>query len=233
MYNSINQGFITEANHFEALKISFGDDRVSEPKNSGGGSDFIVITDEVGVVTFESKSANTDVFDAGVINMFSNGMIFHVSSFLSNTHVAQVEQSIRDNFFQVADYTKAANTNVIPHSIETELYNSIKAEGKLIHIIEKKPLHNIIEESFIHGKNKFVKANYVIIDQSVYCISDRPELDPLNLREQGAHVLNDEDIDTYSLRTARGGSRNGKASVTVRLQYRLKRKLPPSRIKLI
>ena len=230
MSTKINQGFITEASHFESLKIAFGDN-VSEPKNSGVGSDFIVINDDR-VVTFESKTSNTDICDAGCVSVFANGMIFGASSFLTNKHILELESVISTNIHQIIDYTKLANTETIPHSIDVSLYNDIKAGGKLVHIIDKNPLTNIVEDSLTKSKNNFVKANYIIFDTNVYCVSDRDEYDPLNLKQYGAAVLNDEHIDAVTLRTARNGSKNGKASVTMRVQYRFKKTLPITNVKL-
>ena len=224
----INQGFITEANHFESLKLIFGEKNVSEPKNSGGGSDFIVMHNDQ-VVTFESKTSNTDIYDAGVLNMFSNGYIYNASAFLTNTHINQMETWVNDNIDQVVNYTIAANTDIIPHQIDKELYNQIKADKKLIHIVAKEPLNNIVEESFVKSKNKFAKANYVIIGDLVYRVSDKQELNPLGL---DIPVLNGDDIDMTTIRTARSGSKDGKATVTMRVQFKMHKQLKDTDFKL-
>lgn len=223
-----NQGYITEASHYDTLKLVFGAENVSAPKNAGGGSDFIVIHNS-DVITFESKTANTDVYDAGVINMFANGYIYHASSFLTNTHINQMETWVQDNLTQVMDYTVAANTNSIPHQIEKDLYNQIKAEKKLIHIVSKDPLDDIVEHSFTKSKNRFVKANYIIIGDLIYRVSDRPEMDPLQI---SAPILDGSDIAYTSIRTARSGSKNGKSSVTLRAQFKMNKTLKETDFRL-
>lgn len=224
----INAGFVTEENHYDKLTLIFGNGNVSAPKNSGGGSDFIV-THKDQIITFESKTSNTDIYDAGVINMFANGHIFHASAFLTNTHIEQIETWVQNEIGQVIDYTTAANTNSIPHIIEKDLYNEIKAEKKLINIVSKSALNNIVEDSFIKSKNRFVKANYIIIGDLIYRISDNPNLDPLKLE---APVLNEEDIAMTSVRTARSGSKNGRANVTIRTQFKMNKELKPTEHRL-
>lgn len=221
-----NAGFVTEANHFEQLKLIFKN--VSEPKNSGGGSDFTVIHDNK-VITFESKTSNTDIFDSGVVQMFANGYIYNASAFLNNTHISQLESWIKHDIQQVIDYTQAANTQIIPHQIEKDLYNQIKQDKKLINITSKDPLDNIVEESFTKSKNKFVKANYIIIGDNIYCVSDKKDLNPLNLN---CPVLNKDDIQSTTIRTARSGSKNGKATVSIRTQFRMNKELKPTDVKL-
>lgn len=223
-----NQGFITEASHFDQLKLVFGAENVSAPKNAGGGSDFIVIHKD-DVITFESKTANTDIYDAGVINMFANGYIYHASSFLTNTHINQMESWIKGDICQVMDYTTAANTNVIPHQIEKDLYNQIKADKKLIHILSKDPLDEIVEHSFTKSRNKFVKANYIIVGDLIYRVSDKPDMDPLKLE---APILDADDIACTSIRTARSGSKDGKASVTLRTQFKMNKILKETDFRL-
>ncbi len=223
-----NQGFITEASHFDQLKLVFGANNVSAPKNAGGGSDFIVMYND-DVVTFESKTANTDIYDAGVLNMFSNSYIYHASSFLTNTHVNQLESWIKNDMYQVIDYTTAANTNVIPHQIEKDLYNEIKAEKKLIHILSKDPLDEIVEHSFTKSKNKFVKANYIIVGDLIYRVSNKRDMDPLKLE---APILDADDIASTSIRTARSGSKNGLASVSIRVQFKMNKTLKETDFRL-
>lgn len=225
-----NKGFQTEQDHYASLSELF--DWVSVPKFSGGGSDFQVVSDSK-IVTFESKSSNNDIFDAGVISIFSNGCIFNASNFLSNTHVSQLQTLIQANISQVIDYTKAANTNTIPHMTTKDRFNDIKADNKLIHIRSPEPLNNIIEASFVKSSNEFVKANYIVIDKNVYCISDRPELDPLGLQSYGAAILDDSCISYTTVRCGRTGSgRTGRVSVNVRVQYRLNKILPETKVKL-
>lgn len=223
-------GFETEANHYEQLKYIFGEDSVSSPKGGSNGSDFIVNHNNQ-IITFESKSANTDIYDAGTIGIFSCGSIFKASPFLKDNHIAQLEAKLADNIQQVREYSEAANTNVIPHVIDKELYNNIKADGKLIYI-KTDPIDNIVEDSFIHSKNKFVKANYVIVDDNIYCVSDKEELDPLHLQHFGATVLNNDAINHFHIRSSRGSSRNGVTSVNLRLQYRMFNKLPTTNVRL-
>jgi hypothetical protein len=223
-----NQGYITEESHFDTLKFVFGSDNVSAPKNAGGGSDFIVIHNN-DVITFESKTANTDVYDAGVINMFSNGYIYHASSFLTNTHIDQMETWVQDNIGQVMDYTLAANTISIPHQIEKDLYNQIKADKKLINIVSKDPLDNIVEHSFTKSKNRFVKANYIIVGDLIYRVSNNPDMDPLQF---AAPILDESDITYTSIRTARSGAKDGKASVTLRVQFKMNKTLKETDFRL-
>lgn len=230
MSKSINKGFITEADHFESLKISF--DNVSEPKGSGGGSDFIAIHDDR-VISFESKTSNTDVFDAGVVSILHDGLMVGSSGFLSNNNIIQINNVIRDNLSTIQDYTQLANTNCVPHIINIEDYNNIKKQNKLVHIISKDPLENIIENSFLKSNNTFIKANYIIFDKLVYCISKNPDYDPLNLQSFGAAVLTDDDIDYFTIRTARSGTRNNRASVSMRIQFRLKNNLPKTKVTII
>lgn len=225
----INQGFITEANHYDKLVMSFGKGNVSAPKNSGGGSDFIVNTSN-GIVTFESKTSNTDIYDAGVVNMFSNGYMFFASPFLSNTHIEQMEKWVSNNIDGVKQYCEAASTDRLPHSIHKDTFNQIKGDNKLIHIMEKEPLRGIVEASFIKSHNKFAKANYIIIGESVYCVSNEAHMNPLNLP---APVLDDDDINYTSIRTARSGSRDdGMCSVTLRVQYKMHKEVKESSVTL-
>lgn len=226
----MNAGFKTEERHYQALVTAFGIDNVTAPRGSGNGSDFIVVSNNQ-IVTFESKTSNTDIFEAGCISAFSNCMIYNVSSFLSNNCIQQVSDMISKNKDQFIDYINASNVSAFPHVIHKDLFNDIKSQGKLVQMSEKVPLSNIIEDSFC-GKNSYPKANYIIINNSVFLTSNNAALDPLGLKSYGAVVLNDDHIDKFTLRSARGGSRNGKVSVTLRLQYNLKRQLPISKIRL-
>jgi len=226
-----NQGFITEANHYEQLTYIFGNENVSTPKNSGGGSDFIVMHKDQ-IITFESKTSNTDICDAGCVSLFSNGSIYTASSFLTDTNIRELESMITNNISQVIDYTSLAQTDRIPHVIDVNLYNDIKNSDKLIHITNDKPLTNIVEETFLKSKNRFVKANYIIFNDNIFCISANPVYDPLHLQSYGAPVLNVEHIDKVFIRSGRGGSRKGKASVTARVQYKFARYLPETKVKL-
>jgi hypothetical protein len=226
-----NAGVQTEANHYKALVNTFGIDNVSNPKGSSGGSDFTVKLSNT-IITFESKTSNTDIFDAGVIGVDKNGMIFNASCFLSNSQFSLVENLIQNNMDQLIEYTSSANVFSIPHVIDKDLFNDIKKNGSLIHMVEKAPLTNIIEQSFCYSHNTIKKANYLLIDNSVFLVSAKPGLDPLGLAGFGAALLTDNDISMYSLRTARSGSKNGKASVTLRLQYRLNKNLPVSKVRI-
>ena len=225
----INKGYQTEEIHYQVLKETFGEHAVSKPKGAAGGSDFIVVHDDK-VVTFESKSHGKDMFDAGTLSVYANGMIYCASAFLTNNHITQISYAIEKNMHQVQDYTSLANTNSIPHIIHKEIYNDIKKAGKLINIVTKEPLENIIESSFHQGKNAFAKAHYLIIDKSVYCISDKKELDPLNLLHYGAEVLNDAHIDNFTIRSSRGGSKGDYASCCMRVYFKLKKDIPKSKV---
>jgi len=225
-------GFDTEKTHYSLLCDRFGIDNVSLPNGSSNGSDFRVNSGHAGIITFESKSSSKDINDAGCISIYANGMIFYASSFLSNTNIKQIESSIKLNFDQIVDYTTMANTNMIPHMIDKELFVDIKEAGKIVQIVTHEPLNNIVENSFKKSDNFFLKANYLILDKDVYCISNNINLDPLNLISKGSPILGNEHLEKYTIRTARGGSKNGKASVTMRVQYLFKRDLDSSPIKL-
>ena len=140
-------GFETEKTHYSLLCDKFGIDNVSVPNGSSNGSDFRVNHND-SIITFESKSSSKDINDAGCISIYANGMIFYASSFLSNTNIKQIESSIKLNFDQIVDYTTMANTNMIPHMIDKELFVDIKEAGKIVQIVTHEPLNNIVENSF-------------------------------------------------------------------------------------
>lgn len=225
----INQGFVTEQEHYKKLSSKF--EYVSPPKNSGGGSDFLVVHKGI-QATFESKTSNTDIFDAGVLNTFSNGHIFNASNFLVNTHIVQLQDLISTNLSQLQDYLNVVKADAFPHAIDVERYNEAKRNGKLIHLMTDEPLKDIIEHSFKKTHNMFVKANYVVIDDRVYLVSADPIMDPLKLRDKGAIILDDGCIDKVSIRTARSGTRNGRTSVSLRTQFRLHKQLPETQVTL-
>lgn len=227
--SKINQGFITEENHYQALIKQF--DYVTPPKNSGVGSDFMVVRNGVRA-TFESKTSNTDIFDAGVLGTFSNGHIYDASNFLVNNHIVQLQGLINDNLGQLKEYLKVVKEDMFPHAIDVSVFNQAKQEGALVHMMTKEPLKNIIEQSFKKTHNLFVKANYIVVDERVYLVSSDKDMDPLGLRDRGAAILTDDCIDTVSVRTARSGARNGRTSVALRAQYRLKRVLPDTEVTL-
>jgi hypothetical protein len=224
-----NQGFVTEQTHYEILSNIF--DYVSPPKNSGVGSDFLVVADGT-VATFESKTSNTDIFDFGVMNVFANGFIHSTSSFLSNNQVEQLQGIMHQNVDKLAEYTSAANTLVIPHVIPKTDYDRIKADRKLVHIVAPEPVESMIESSMTKSTNMFIKANYLAIGDRLFLTSENPDLDPLGLRNFGAPVLDNSHIDYMSIRTARAGARGDKCSVSMRVQFRLKKDLPESKVRL-
>ena len=225
----INAGFVTEQAHYDILQTKF--EYVTPPKNSGGGSDFLVVHKGLRA-TFESKTSNTDIFDAGVLNTFSNGHIFGASSFLVNTHIQQLQGLVDANLSTVQDYLKIVGAHSFPHTINVAEYDKAKKERKLVHLMTEDPLKNIIEHSFRKTSNMFVKANYIVIDDRVYMVSEDPVMDPLALRKQGAAILDDSCIDKVSVRTARSGTRNDRTTVTLRAQFRLNKQLPETKVTL-
>lgn len=224
-----NQGFVTEQAHYDHLSSVF--EFVTPPKNSGGGSDFLVVHKGI-QATFESKTSNTDIFDAGVLGAFSNGQIYDSSAFLLNPHITQLQNLLKQNLNVVQDYLDCVGANTFPHTIAIADYEQAKAQKKLIHLMTDQPLAGIIEASFLQTYNKFVKANYVVIGDSVYCVSKAPELDPLKLLDKGAAVLDDSCINKVSIRSARSGTRNGRSTVALRTQFRLYKNLPETQVTL-
>lgn len=224
-----NQGFVTEQAHYDHLSSVF--EFVTPPKNSGGGSDFLVVHKGI-QASFESKTSNTDIFDAGVLGTFSNGQIYDSSAFLLNPHVNQLQNLIKDNLDKVQDYLNEVGATTFPHTIPVEDYERAKAQKKLIHLMTDKPLPGIIEASFLQTYNRFVKANYIVIGEAVYCISHAPELDPLKLLDKGAAILDDSCINKVSIRSARSGTRKGRSTVALRTQFRLHKQLPLTRVTL-
>lgn len=224
-----NQGFVTEQAHYDHLSQVF--EFVTPPKNSGGGSDFLVVHKGL-QASFESKTSNTDIYDAGVLGTFANGMIYDSSSFLLNPHVTQLQNLIQANLDKVQDYLKEVGMSTFPHTIPVEDYERAKAQKKLVHLMTDEPLSGIIEASFLQTYNKFVKANYVVIADRVYCVSRAPELDPLKLLEKGAAVLDDSCINKVSIRSARSGTRKGRSTVALRTQFRLHKDLPETKVTL-
>lgn len=226
----LNQGFVTEETHYQHLQKVF--DYVTPPKNSGGGSDFVVFHKNTRAA-FESKTSNTDIFDAGVVGIFANGHIKDASYFLANNHLDDLQREFHLNLDQVSDYVKLTGATEIPHSIPVEVFETVKAEKKLINITTKNILSGIVEQSFTKSHNGFIKANYIVIGDNVFCMSDKDVFDPLGLRARGAPVLGDEHINNVIIRSARSGTRsNGMVSVAMRAQFRLYKDLPVSHVKL-
>lgn len=224
-----NQGFVTEQAHYDHLSSVF--EFVTPPKNSGGGSDFLVIHKGL-QATLESKTSNTDIFDAGVLNAFSNGHIYNASSFLLNPHIKQLQGLLQANLDCLKTYADMTGEVSFPHTIPVSVYEDVKAKKSLIHICSNEPLPGIIEASFLKTYNRFIKANYIVIGESVYCISQDERLDPLGLMDKGAAVLTDECIDKVTIRSARSGTRKGMTTVTLRAQFRLNKQLPETKVTL-
>ncbi len=226
---STNQGYITEDDHYKQLSGMF--EYVTDPKNSGGGSDFLIIHKGI-QATIESKTSNTDIFDAGVLSMMANGQIIGASSFLLNGHVKKLQHMVNENIDQIKEYVNLTGARALPHTITVEKFNDIKNQKKLIHICGSDPLEGIIESSFLKTYNKFIKANYIVIGDNVYCVSASRSLDPLKLLDKGAAILDDSCINKVTIRSARSGTRNGIVSVAMRAQFRLNKMLPETAVKL-
>jgi len=221
-----NQGFITEETHYQILKDKF--DWISDPKGSGGGSDFTVSL-KGQIVTFESKTANTDAFDAGVISAYANGQIYNLSSFLTDRHYQQLQQLLNKNKNQFEDYVNIAKVDAFAHSIDRTVFEEIKAEKKLIQIRTDNPLDNILSASFDKSDNQFKKANYMIIGDNIYL--PHTSVDPLNLVPRGAAILDGSCIADSWIRSARSGTnKNGRVSVSLRSQFRLFKQLPETKV---
>lgn len=227
---TINKGFLTEETHYQHLRNNF--EYVTPPKNSGGGSDFVVFHNGARIA-FESKTSNTDIFDAGVVSIFANGHIKDASYFLANNHLDDLQRMFHLNIEQVHKYVELTGATEIPHSIPVSLFDDVKAQKKLIHITTNNVLNGIVEQSFTKSHNGFIKANYIVVGDNVFCMSDKRVFDPLSLIDRGAPVLGDDHINTVHVRSARSGTRsNGLVSVTMRTQFRMHKDLPESPVKL-
>jgi hypothetical protein len=225
--NKENKGFQTEANHYSVLSQKYA--YASSPKNSCTGSDFVVIAANCAWASFESKTSNTDIFEFGSLSVFANGMIFNASTHLSNTHLQCLQQQLSLNQPQLDAFTDHMGISSFPESVHVSDYNRAKDAGKLIHLRFPAPA-STIDTALKKSNNAFVKAHYLLISDNVYRIAGLA--DPLGLAERGAGIVTDNDIDYMTIRTARNGSKNGKSTVTIRVQFRLKRILPNTNLRI-
>lgn len=228
----VNKGILTEQSHYQQLVSIFGDQNVSSPKGSTVGSDFVVNYKGT-TVSFESKTSVTDIFDAGSIKCWSNAHITGASSYLSDEQLQTIQGIMNDGKEQIQRYCDSVKVDMFPHRIATDTYESAKRAGNLVHLTSKKvKIPDLVKSSLIQSLNRFVKANYLLIADDLYCIC--PSHDPLGLSSKGANVIGkDEFASYYSLRAGRSGSKNGLTSINLRLQYRLcQNTVPSSNIKI-
>lgn len=229
----MNKGLQTEQIHYGLLSQAFENFTVSDPKGFAGGSDFIVNHAELGNLTFESKTANTDIFDAGVIKVCSDAKIQTISEFYSPIQRDHIQNVLLSNALQIKNHTQMAGVGFSSYTTTKTKYEEIKSAGGLINI-RTSPPPNIIESSLTKPHDQIPKAHYVIIGDLIYRTSVDLKHDPLQLYEYEVPVLTEDHIHVFEIRTRRGGSYGPekKVSVGIRLGYKLKSKLPITPLKL-
>jgi hypothetical protein len=228
-----NKGLQTEQIHYDLLTEAFDSFSVSTPKGFAGGSDFTLSHPEFGSLTFESKTSNTDIYDAGVMSTCSAGFIKSLSGFYSETQKDAIQNILVSNAPQIIDHCQLANVSCTTYSTTKDTYEDIKAAGKLINI-RAKPIDGLIEATLTRMGDSLPKAHYVVVGDLIYRTSIDYRLDPLHLQELGVPALTEEDIKVFEIRTRRGGSRgtSKRVSVGIRLGYKFGSKLPETPLKL-
>lgn len=222
-----NKGFITEGIHHSILEKCFDGFKVSTPKGAATGSDFKVVLPYANV-TFESKTSNTDLFDAGVLTAWANGGIHSISSFYSNTQVALIQSVLDSNVQQIEDHLSITSAETTSYKTSKQVYEDIRLAGKLICVNSTAP-KGLVEASLTKGDEP--KSNYVVIGDLVYRASENPIFDPLNLADVGVPALTEDYLKVFDIRSRRGGSdKNGMVRVGIRLSYKFKKILPETPI---
>lgn len=229
--NTTNKGILTEQQHFDYFSNVFKGLSITNPKGFAGGSDFIIQIPQIGNVSFESKTSNNDLFDAGVVTTWANGAIQSISGFYTNNQINEIQRSLHEANVLIREHLSFVDSDKTSYTTLKSTYEEIKQQNKLI-VLKPSAPDDLIESAFT-GANE-VKANYIVIGTNVFRSSAKAEHDPLNLRSHNVPVLNNDLIKNFEIRSRRGGSSGPekKVRVSLRLSYKLQSKLPESSLKL-
>ena len=229
----MNKGLQTELYHFGCLSEAFENFNVSNPKGFTAGSDFTLTHPELGSFTFESKTSNTDIFDAGVMTTCSDGWIQKLSGFYSEFQKGSIQDILVSNVPQIREHCVAANSFSTTYTTTKAHYEEIKSAGKLINIRAEAP-PGLIKATLTKFEGALPKAHYIIVGDLIYRSSNDERYDPLHLIDLDVPALTEEDIKVFEIRTRRGGSRgpDKRVSVGIRLGYKFSSKLPQTPLKL-